>query len=37
MDSFYNWVIQPNDERTNLIDAIKLIFDLNEIIQLDLV
>ena len=37
MDSFYNWVIQPNDERINLIDAIKLIFNLNEIIQLDLV
>ena len=28
MDPFYNWLIQPNDQRINLIDAIKLILDL---------
>ena len=28
MDPFCNWLIQPNDQRINLIDAIKLISDL---------
>ena len=37
MDPFNDWVIQPNDQRINLIDAIKLILDFNETIQLDLV
>ena len=37
MDSSYNFVIQPSDRRINLIDAIKLILDFNETIQLDLV
>ena len=31
------WVIQPNDQRINLIDAIELILYFDEIIQLDLV
>ena len=31
------FVIQPNDQRINLIDAVNLILDFNEIIQLDLV
>ena len=30
-------MIQPSDRRINLIDAIKLIFDFNETIQLDMV
>ena len=37
MDSPSNFLIQPNDQRINLIDAIKLILDFNETIQLDLV
>ena len=37
MDPFNDWVIQPNDQRINLIDAIKLILQFNETIQLDLV
>ena len=37
IDSSYNFVIQPSDQRINLIDTIKLILDVNEIIQLDLV
>ena len=37
MDSSYNFVIQPSDRRINLIDAIKLILDFNETIQLDMV
>ena len=37
MDPFYNWVMQPNDQCINLIDAIKLILDFNETSQLDLV
>ena len=36
MDSPSNFLIQPNDQRINLIDAIKLILDFNETIQLDL-
>ena len=32
-----DWVIQPNNQRINLIDANKLILDFNETIQLDLV
>ena len=36
-DEFYNFVIQPSDWRINLIDAINLILDFNETIQLDLV
>ena len=35
-DDFGDWVIQPNDQRTNLLDIIKLILDFNED-QLDLV
>ena len=35
-DEFYDWVIEPNSQRINLIDAIKLILDFNETIQLDL-
>ena len=37
MDPFYDWVIQPSDQRINLIDSINLIVDFNETIQLDLV
>ena len=33
----YAWVIQPNDQRINLIDAIELILYFDETIQLDLV
>ena len=36
-DEFNDLVIQPNDQRINLIDAIDLILDFNETIQLDLV
>ena len=36
-DPFHDWVIQPNSQRFDLIDAIKLILDFNETIQLDLV
>ena len=35
-DDFNDWVIQPNDQRINLKDAIDLILDFNED-QLDLV
>ena len=31
----YDWVIQPNNQCINLIDAIDLILDFNETIQLD--
>ena len=34
---YHDWVIQPNSRRIDLIDAIKLILDFNETIQLDLV
>ena len=37
MDPFNDWVIQPNDQRINLIDAIDLILNFFETIQLDLV
>ena len=37
MYPFYKWVIQPNSERIDLIDAYKFILDFNEAIQLDLV
>ena len=36
-DDFCDYVIQPSDRCINLIDAIKLILDFNETIQLDLV
>ena len=36
-DDFSDWVIQPNDQRINLIDAIDLILNFNETIYLDLV
>ena len=36
MDNFNDWVIQPNDRRIDLIDAINLILKFNED-QLDLV
>ena len=35
-NEFNDWVIQPNDQRINLLDAIKLILNFNED-QLDLV
>ena len=34
---FSDWMIQPNDQLINLINAIDLILDFNETIQLDLV
>ena len=34
---FYDYVIQPSGRRNNLIEAINLILDFNETIQLDLV
>ena len=37
MDPFYEWVIQPNSQRIDLIDTYKLILNFNEINQLDLV
>ena len=37
MDPLHDWMIQPNSRRIDLIDAIKLILDLNKTIQLDLV
>ena len=37
MGPFYEWVIQPNSQRINLIDSINLILDFNETIQLDLI
>ena len=37
MDKFNDWVIQPNDWRINLKDAIDLILDFDETIQLDLI
>ena len=36
-DDFSDWVIQPNDQRINIIDVIDLILNFNESIQLDLV
>ena len=36
-DNFSEWLIQPSDQRINLIDDIDLILDSNEAIQLDLV
>ena len=36
MDDFNDWMIQPNSQRINLLDTIKLILNLNED-QLDLV
>ena len=36
MDDFNDWVIQPNDQRINLLDTIKRILNFNEN-QLDLV
>ena len=37
MDPFHDWVIQPNSQRINLIDAYKLFLKFNETIQLDLI
>ena len=37
MNHFYDWVVQTNSQRIDLIDAIKLILEFNETIQLDLV
>ena len=37
MDDFGDWVIQPSDQRIDLIDTINLILDFNETDQLDLV
>ena len=36
-DDDYNYVIQSKDQRINLIDAINVILDFNETIQLDLI
>ena len=36
-DPFHDYVIQPSDQRIDLIDAVNLILDFNETIQLDLV
>ena len=36
-DDYYNFVIQPNSRRIDLIAAIKIILNFNETIQLDLV
>ena len=36
-DDFCDWMIQPNSRRIDLIDAIKLILNFNETIQLHLV
>ena len=36
-DDFNDWVIQPNSQRIDLLDTIKLILNFNETIQLDLV
>ena len=33
MDDFNDWVIQPSDQRINLIDTINLILDFNETVQ----
>ena len=33
MDDFNDWVIQPNNQRINLIDTINLILDFNETVQ----
>ena len=35
-NDFYNFVIQPNNKRVDLIDAAKVILEFNETIQLDL-
>ena len=35
-DDFGDWVIQPNDQRSNLLDTIKFILNFNQTIQLDL-
>ena len=34
-DDFNNFVIQPGNERVNIIDAVKLNLKFNETIQLD--
>ena len=34
-NNFNDWVIQPNAQRINLIDAIKVILNFNEKTQLD--
>ena len=36
MDGFNDWMIQPNDQRINLLDTINLIPNFNED-QLDLI
>ena len=36
-DPFYKFVNQPSNRRIDLIDAVNLILDFNETIQLDLV
>ena len=36
-DPFHNWMIQPNSQHIDLIEAIKLILDFDETIQLDLI
>ena len=34
-DNFNNWMVQPNTQRVDLIDADKLVLNFNEKIQLD--
>ena len=36
-DDFNDWVIQPNSQRIDLLDTVKLILNLNDTIQLNLV
>ena len=36
-NAFYDYVIQPSDQRNNLSEPINVILDFNETIQLDLV
>ena len=35
MEPFHDWVIQPNSEPSNLIDAYQLVLNFNKTIQLD--
>ena len=37
MDNFNDWVIQPSDQHIDLKDAINVILDFNETVQLYLV
>ena len=37
MELFHDWVIQPNSEPSNLIDAYQLVLNFNKTIQLDVI